>query len=79
MKDGLASKEKNIEKLKDEINKVVQEKEKEVKSALEAMTKLEAEVAAEKKKVEVADLKLATSMEEHRLLDIVPVNRFDCC
>merc|ERR1712083_723141 len=30
MKDGLASKEKNIEKLKDEINKVVQEKEKEV-------------------------------------------------
>ena len=79
MKDGLASKEKNIEKLKDEINKVVQEKEKEVKSALEAMTKLEAEVAAEKKKVEVADLKLATSMEEHRLLDKVPVNRFDCC
>ena len=79
MKDGLASKEKNIEKLKDEINKVVQEKEKEVKSALEAMTKLEAEVAAEKKKVEVAELKLATSMEEHRLLDIVPVNRFDCC
>ena len=79
MKDGLASKEKNIEKLKDEINKVVQEKEKEVKSALEAMTKLEAEVATEKKKVEVAELKLATSMEEHRLLDIVPVNRFDCC
>ena len=66
MKDGLASKEKNIEKLKDEINKVVQEKEKEVKSALEAMTKLEAEVATEKKKVEVAELKLATSMEEHR-------------
>ena len=66
MKDGLASKEKNIEKLKDEINKVVQEKEKEVKSALEDMTKLEAEVAAEKKKVEVAELKLATSMEEHR-------------
>ena len=32
MKDGLASKEKNIEKLKDEISKVVQEKEKEVKS-----------------------------------------------
>ena len=79
MKDGLASKEKNIEKLKDEINKVVQEKEKEVKSALEAMTKLEAEVATEKKKAEVAELKLATSMEEHRLLDIVPVNRFDCC
>ena len=73
MKDGLASKEKNIEKLKDEINKVVQEKEKEVKSALEAMTKLEAEVATEKKKVEVAELKLATSMEEHRLLDKVPV------
>ena len=79
MKDGLASKEKNIEKLKDEISKVVQEKEKEVKSALEAMTKLEAEVATEKKKVEVTELKLATSMEEHRLLDIVPVNRFDCC
>ena len=66
MKDGLASKEKNIEKLKDEINKVVQEKEKEVKSALEAMSKLEAEVATGKKKVEVAELKLATSMEEHR-------------
>ena len=66
MKDGLASKEKNIEKLKDEINKVVQEKEKEVKSALEAMSKLEAEVATEKKKVEVVELKLATSMEEHR-------------
>ena len=79
MKDGLASKEKNIEKLKDEINKVVQEKEKEVKSALEAMTKLEAEVAAEKKKVEVAELKLATSMEEHRLLDKVSVNRVYCC
>ena len=69
MKDGLASKEKNIEKLKDEISKVVQEKEKEVKSALESMTKLEAEVASEKKKVEMAELKLATSMEEHRYLD----------
>ena len=66
MKDGLASKERNIEKLKDEISKVVQEKEKEVKSALESMTKLEADVASEKKKVEVAELKLATSMEEHR-------------
>ena len=66
MKDGLASKEKNIEKLKDEISKVVQEKEKEVKLALESMTKLEVEVASEKKKVEMAELKLASSMEEHR-------------
>merc|ERR1719264_1023691 len=56
MKDGLASKEKNIEKLKDEINKVVQEKEKEVKSALEAMTKLEADVASEKKKLRLQSL-----------------------
>ena len=70
MKDGLASKERNIEKLKDEISKVVQEKEKEVKSALESLTKLEADVASEKKKVEVAELKLATSMEEHRYTHI---------
>ena len=69
MKDGLASKEKNIEKLKDEITKIIQEKEKEVKSVLESMTKLEAEVASEKKKVEMAEVKLATSMEEHRYLN----------
>ena len=68
MKDGLASKEKNIEKLKNEISKVIQEKEKEVKSALESMTKLESEVASEKKKVEMAEIKLATSMEEHRYI-----------
>ena len=73
MKDGLASKEKNIEKLKDEISKVVQEKEKEVKSALESMTKLEAEVASEKKKVEMAELKLASSMEEHRYKSTVKI------
>ena len=71
MKDGLASKERNIEKLKDEISKVVQEKEKEVKSALESMTKLEAEVSSEKKKVEVAELKLASSMEEHRYIHCI--------
>ena len=69
MKDGLASKEKNIEKLKDEISKILQEKEKEVKSALESMTKLEAAVASEKKKVEMAEQKLVTSMEEHRYLN----------
>merc|ERR1719234_769104 len=75
MKDGLASKEKNIEKLKNEISKIVQEKKKEVKSALESMTKLEAEVASEKKKVELAEVKLATSMEEHRLaLDSLRTN-----
>ena len=66
MKDALASREKNVENLKNELFKVAQEKDKEVKLALESMAKLEAEVALEKKKVEVAESKLAACMEDHR-------------
>ena len=66
MKDALASREKNVENLKNELFKVAQEKDREVKLALESMAKLEAEVALEKKKVEVAESKLAACMEDHR-------------
>ena len=66
MKDALASREKNVENLKNELFKVAQEKDKEVKLALESMAKLEAEVALEKKKVEAAESKLAACMEDHR-------------
>ena len=66
MKDALASREKNVENLKNELFKVAQEKDKEVKLALESTAKLEAEVALEKKKVEVAEAKLAACMEDHR-------------
>ena len=66
MKDALASREKNVENLKNELFKITQEKDKEVKLALESMAKLEAEVALEKKKVEVAEAKLAACMEDHR-------------
>lgn len=66
MKDALASREKNVENLKNELFKITQEKDKEVKLALESMAKLEAEVALEKKKVEVAESKLAACMEDHR-------------
>merc|ERR1719204_2969257 len=75
MKDALASREKNVENLKNELFKVAQEKDKEVKLALESMAKLEAEVALEKKKVEVAESKLAACMEDHRLaLDNLSAN-----
>ena len=66
MKDALASREKNVENLKNELFKVAQEKDKEVKLALESMAKLEAEVALEKKKVEAAESKLEACMEDHR-------------
>ena len=66
MKDALASREKNVENLKNELFKVAHEKDKELKLALESMAKLEAEVALEKKKVEVAEAKLAACMEDHR-------------
>ena len=66
MKDALASREKNVENLKNELFKVAQEKDKEVKLALESMAKLEAEVALEKKKVEAAESKLGACMEDHR-------------
>ena len=68
MKDALASREKNVENLKNELFKVAQEKDKEVKLALESMAKLEAEVALEKKKVEVAEAKLAACLEDHRYI-----------
>jgi len=75
MKDALASREKNVENLKNELFKITQEKDKEVKLALESMAKLEAEVALEKKKVEVAESKLAACMEDHRLaLDNLSAN-----
>ena len=70
MKDALASREKNVENLKNELFKVAQEKDKEVKLALESMAKLEAEVALEKKKVEAAESKLAACMEDHRYFPI---------
>ena len=66
MKDALASREKNVESLRNELFKVAQEKDKEVKLALESMAKLEAQVALEKKKVEAAESKLEACMEDHR-------------